>query len=116
MSKLIAGVVIAPATNQRGTGSHTTPGTLTASPQKTASGYPATAVDGFPADTIAYAMSNFRLRPDLVVSGINFGQNLGPIASVADDIAVFLAGYATITELTAEGANVTTTTTWKPAS
>src|SRR5580704_6571283 len=33
--------VVAPATNQSGTGSKTTPGTLTATKAKTASGYPA---------------------------------------------------------------------------
>lgn len=207
--------VVAPATNKSGTGSQTTPGKVTANPQETLSGYPATAVDGFPADSVTYAMSTLGLRPDLVVSGINFGQNLGPVAAVsgtvgaakaaaargipaiaasqglgsppdypaaaklviawitshrtslaakarppvdvinlnvptcgpastlrgvkqvplavagagagdhadcssrttrvADDIAAFLVGYATITELTADGANATTTTTWKPA-
>ena len=208
--------VVAPATNKSGTGSQVTASTLTAHPQETLSGYPATAVDGFPADTVTYATSQLGLQPDLVVSGINFGQNLGAITAVsgtvgaakvaaargipaiavsqglgsppdypsaaklvvqwitshrasltgkvkrpvgvlnlnvptcwpgtkirgikqvplaassagavdhadcastttsfADDIAAFLAGYSTITELTAAGANVTTTTTWKPTS
>src|SRR3954447_4069412 len=44
--------VVAPATNQSGTGGKTTPGTLTTLPgnQQTAAGHPATAVVGFPAD------------------------------------------------------------------
>lgn len=209
--------VVAPATDKSGTGSQTTPGTLTASEAETKSGYPATAVDGFPADTVTYALDEVYAgdrTPDLVVSGINKGQNLGPITEISgtvgaakaavtagipavavsqglgdapdyaaaaafvvewiedhrqalargalsptvvnlntptcalgtsvrglkqvplavdgtgvvdpsdcastatdlgDDIAAFLAGYATITELTGDGAEVTTTTTWQPA-
>ncbi|MBM3674618.1 MAG: survival protein SurE [Actinobacteria bacterium] len=208
--------VVAPAENKSGSGETTTPGTLTATEQETKSGYPATAVNGFPADTINYALENVYTdgKPDLVVSGINQGQNLGPITDISgtvgaaktaatqgivavatsqgladvpdypasaalvkewiedhrqaiargkleptvlnfnaptcaaglkirglkqvplavdgagavdpadcastatdvtDDIAAFLAGFATLTELTAEGADVTTTTTWQPA-
>lgn len=78
--------VVAPATNKSGTGSSTTPGTLTASPRKTASGIPATAVDGFPADTVRYALDTLALTPDLVVSGINAGQNLGPITNISGTV------------------------------
>jgi 5'-nucleotidase len=73
--------VSAPAENKSGTGSSTTPGTLTATEQKTKSGYPAFAVDGFPADGITYGLSQMQEKPKLVVTGINQGQNLG--ASVA---------------------------------
>lgn len=137
--------MVAPAANCSGTGNQATFGTLTASAKKTISGYPATAVNGFPVDTITYAMSHLGLHPDLVVSGINFGQNLGPVASISGtvgaaeaaaargvlnlnvpsctstatrfdaDIAAFLAGFATVTELDATGAPVSTTTT-SPAS
>jgi 5'-nucleotidase len=79
--------VVAPATDRSGTGGQTTPGTLTASEAATASGYPATAVEGFPADTIRYALSDvLREAPDLVVSGINEGPNLGPIAAVSGTV------------------------------
>ena len=79
--------VVAPATNQSGTGSKTTPPPLQATRQTTKSGYPATAVAGFPADTITYALSNvLPEHPDLVVSGINQGQNLGPIASISGTV------------------------------
>ncbi|HEX3981645.1 MAG TPA: 5'/3'-nucleotidase SurE, partial [Acidimicrobiales bacterium] len=59
------------------------PGTITATKSKTASGYPAWAVNGFPADTITWAITQhgIPLHPDLVVSGINFGQNIGPLAT-----------------------------------
>jgi 5'-nucleotidase len=76
--------VVAPLTNQSGTGEKTTPtssGPLVTSKAKTASGYAAVAVHGFPADTVVWAVRDHGLgfRPDLVVSGINFGQNVGPL-------------------------------------
>lgn len=78
--------VVAPLTNQSGTGEKTTPasaGTLKTSKAETASGYPATAVHGYPADTVIWGVKDhgLSLRPDLVVSGINFGQNIGPLAA-----------------------------------
>jgi 5'-nucleotidase len=75
--------VVAPATDESGTGGKTTPGTITATKSKTASGYPAWAVNGYPADTITWAIAQhgIPLHPDLIVSGINFGQNVGPLAS-----------------------------------
>lgn len=79
--------VVAPATNQSGTGSKTTPPPLRATQQTTTSGYPVTAVEGFPADAITYALSEVLPEdPDLVVSGINEGQNLGPIASISGTV------------------------------
>jgi 5'-nucleotidase len=78
--------VVAPATNKSGTGSQTTPGTLTATKRTTASGYPATAVDGFPSDAVRYALDTLHLRPDVVVSGINAGQNLGSISQVSGTV------------------------------
>ncbi len=74
--------VVAPLTNQSGTGGKTTPGTLVATKATTAAGYPAWAVHGYPADTITWAINRHGIsfRPDLVVSGINFGQNIGPLA------------------------------------
>jgi 5'-nucleotidase len=73
--------VVAPATNESGSGGKTTAGTLTVTDVKTASGYPAKAVAGFPADTVRWAVDDhgMRIRPDVVVSGINFGQNIGPL-------------------------------------
>jgi 5'-nucleotidase len=68
--------VSAPLENQSGTGDSTTPGAVTATDEETASGYPATAVDGFPADSVLYALNVLRENPDLVVSGSNAGQNI----------------------------------------
>jgi len=80
--------VVAPAKNQSGAGSKTTPGTLTATDTTTAGGYPAKAVNGYPADTIAYALDQHGIdtRPDLVISGINMGQNLGVLIDVSGTV------------------------------
>jgi 5'-nucleotidase len=78
--------VVAPADQRSGTGGSTTPGPLTTSKQKLASGYDATAVAGFPADTIRVAFDDMKLDPDLVISGINQGQNLGPIVDVSGTV------------------------------
>jgi len=80
--------VVAPLTNQSGTGPKVTGGTLTVTNAVTASGYPAKAVAGYPADTIIWAIDDHGIsfRPDLVVSGINFGENFGPLASLSGTV------------------------------
>ena len=82
--------VVAPLTDQSGTGEKvTTAGAhLVVSDAKTASGYPAIAVHGYPADTVIWAVKDHGLpfRPDLVVSGINFGQNVGPLAALSGTV------------------------------
>ncbi len=77
--------VVAPLANQSGTGGKTTPGTLAVTDVKTASGYAAKAVAGFPADTVIWAVDQHGLaqKPQVVISGVNFGQNLG----VATDLS-----------------------------
>jgi len=69
--------VVAPLENQSGTGGKTTAGDLVVTDATTKSGYPAKAVAGFPADTIIWAIDQGGIDfvPDLVVSGINNGQN-----------------------------------------
>ncbi len=80
--------VVAPATNQSGSGGKTTPGTLTVHDGKTASGYPAKAVVGYPADTIRWAIDDHGIsfHPDVVVSGVNFGQNIGPAVNISGTV------------------------------
>lgn len=70
-------VVVAPVANQTATGGSTTPGPLTTQAATTASGYDATAVQGYPADTITAALDQLGVKPNVVMSGINSGQNLG---------------------------------------
>ena len=86
--------VSAPAENKSGTGSSTTPGTLTATQQKTKSGYAAYAVNGFPADGINYGLSQMKEKPDLVVTGINQGQNLGESVAISGTVGAAKAATA----------------------
>jgi 5'-nucleotidase len=79
-------VVVAPATNQSGTGGNTTPGTLTTQPATTASGYRATAVQGYPADTITAALDQLGVKPNVVMSGINAGQNVGTLTELSGTV------------------------------
>ena len=72
--------VVAPAENRSGTSDRATPdpASVTTSKTTTMSGYPAVAVNGFPADTVIWALGGgVKQRPDLVVSGINAGENIG---------------------------------------
>ena len=81
-------VVVAPLTNQSGTGPKVTGGALTATSATTASGYPAKAVAGYPANTVIWAIDDHGIstRPDLVVSGINLGENIGPLAALSGTV------------------------------
>jgi 5'-nucleotidase len=79
--------VVAPASNQSGQGDNATPGPLTTGEATTASGYPAIAVQGFPADTVNFALDGgIPKKPHLVASGINAGQNPGPVVSVSGTV------------------------------
>jgi 5'-nucleotidase len=78
--------VVAPATNQSGTGANFSTTPLTVAPATTASGDPATAVNGFPADSVLYDVLAANDHPDVVVSGINFGQNLGNITELSGTV------------------------------
>ncbi len=79
--------VIAPATNQSGTTDSFTVGPITVSAGMTASGVAGTAVAGTPADSVLYALlvELAGTPPDLVVSGINQGQNI--TRYVAEDLS-----------------------------
>jgi 5'-nucleotidase len=79
-------VVVAPATNQSGKGGATTPGTLGTAAATTASGYQSTAVQGTPADTITAALDQLGVKPNVVMSGINAGQNLGSLTDLSGTV------------------------------
>ncbi|EFC83941.1 stationary-phase survival protein SurE [Parafrankia sp. EUN1f] len=78
--------VVAPAANQSGTGGKTTQPTPAHHDATTASGVPATAVDGYPADSVLVALDVLGLKPDVVVSGVNQGQNLGPVVDLSGTV------------------------------
>jgi len=75
----IAVTVVAPADNESGTGGSTTAGTVSATDALTGSGRPAKAVVQYPADCLKWAVDQQGIpeRPDLVISGINLGENVG---------------------------------------
>ena len=85
--------VVAPAENQSGSSDKTTAGGATYADAQTASGVEGTAVDGYPADTIAVALDELGVEPDLVVSGVNEGQNTGPLAYASGTVG---AGRAAV--------------------
>jgi 5'-nucleotidase len=79
--------VSAPATDKSGTGGSTSPDPLTATLKTTLSNVPAWSVDGFPADSVRYALNTLHVNPDLVVTGINNGQNLSlPIIGISGTV------------------------------
>lgn len=86
--------VVAPLDQRSGTGGKTTDGALAVTDVKTLSGYPAKAVDGFPADAIRVAIDDQGEQPDLVVTGINAGQNLGPLVDVSGTVGAARAAVA----------------------
>jgi 5'-nucleotidase len=79
-------VVVAPATNQTGVGGRTSATPLTTAAATTASGYDATAVQGTPADTITAALDQLGVKPNVVLSGINQGQNLGSLVDLSGTV------------------------------
>jgi 5'-nucleotidase len=80
--------VVAPAGDRSGSSDKVTPLGASFEEGETLSGVTGTAVDGFPADSIAVALDELDLEPHLVVSGINEGQNIGPVASISGTVGV----------------------------
>jgi 5'-nucleotidase len=79
--------VVAPSSNQSAVGGKSSPGPVTATQGTTASGYPATFVNGTPVDSVVYALGTvLSARPDLVVSGANLGQNVGPNIKISGTV------------------------------
>jgi 5'-nucleotidase len=84
--------VVAPAENQSGTSMNLTEGDLDSADTTTAGGYDAVAVEGFPADTVAWALANLDTEFDLVASGSNSGQNIGTLSLLSGTVGA--ARYA----------------------
>jgi 5'-nucleotidase len=85
-------VVSAPAQNQSSSGDMTSPPPLQVTETMTASGYPAAAVDGFPADSVIYALDNLYpdAPPHVVLSGVNEGQNVGNVKIGGSEIGLLV--------------------------
>lgn len=86
--------VYAPLDQKSGTGGKFTEGELAVTDVKLDSGYAARAVAGFPADTIRVAVDDEGLKPDLVIAGVNEGQNLGPLVDYSGTVGAARAGVA----------------------
>jgi 5'-nucleotidase len=102
--------IVAPAENQSGTSMNLTDGEVVASDAATASGVPATAVAGFPADSVRWALENLAIDFDLVVSGSNSGQNIGEFSTLSGTVGAArfgaqqgIAGIAVSQGLVPEG-------------
>lgn len=79
---------IAPAEERSGTSDSTTPGGAAFHETTTPGGNASYAVEGFPADAVDVALDDLGLEPHLVVSGINPGQNFGPVAAISGTVGV----------------------------
>ncbi len=87
--------VVAPAEDQSGTGGKTTTGELVATDAQTSGGYPATAIAGFPADSVNWALDGgIDVTPDVVMSGVNAGQNIGPLTELSGTVGAARAAVA----------------------
>lgn len=86
--------VVAPLEQQSGTGGQSTEGELAVTDVELASGHPAQAVDGFPSDAVRVALDDQGLEPDLVITGINEGQNIGPVVDFSGTIGAARAAVA----------------------
>jgi 5'-nucleotidase len=85
-------VVVAPADDKTGSGGRTTPGELVATETTTVSGYPATAVQGHPADSVIWALDEGGIEPDVVISGINKGQNIANLIPLSGTVGAARQG------------------------
>jgi len=86
--------VVAPLEQQSGTGGTFTEGAVVTQEEQTASGHDVIAVDGFPSDSVRVAIDELEMTPDVVVSGINEGQNVGPLVDVSGTIGAARAAVA----------------------
>lgn len=85
-------IVVAPAENQSGSSDMMTDGPVTWQADTTLSGYAGQGVNGYPADSVRVALEELDIEPDLVVSGVNQGQNVGPFAALSGTVGA--ARYA----------------------
>ena len=86
--------VVAPLTQQSGTGGKSTEGDLAVTDVELRSGHPAKAVAGFPSDAVRVAIDDLGLEPDLVITGINEGQNVGPAVDLSGTVGAARAAVA----------------------
>jgi 5'-nucleotidase len=87
----LALTVWAPVSNRSGSGERTSDGPITVAPETIAGGVVANAVGGFPADCVLFAVrKGLPEPPDLVVSGINAGQNIADAVALSGTVGAAL--------------------------
>lgn len=87
-------IVYAPEEQQSGTGGRTTDGPVDVRDAELGNGHPVRAVDGYPSDSVRVAIDEEGVEVDLVVTGINEGQNVGPIMDVSGTVGAARAAVA----------------------
>ena len=86
-------MVYAPSMNRSGSGGNFTRTGLIVEPAATIGGYPAVSVSGFPADSVTFALlHDLQAKPDLIVTGINQGQNIAELTAISGTVGAALAG------------------------
>jgi 5'-nucleotidase len=84
-------VVIAPDGNRSGSGDQYSSTPIDVRVTTTASGFAAKSVSGFPADGPLFAiLHDLPTPPELVVSGINLGQNIGEFSNISGTVGAAL--------------------------
>lgn len=81
-----------PLEDRTGTSDSSEPGEQATSEVTTLSGYPATAVAGFPADAVEQGIATMEEPPHIVVTGINYGQNIGPLSELSGTVGAARTG------------------------
>lgn len=87
-------IVYAPLEQRSATGGTRTDGETAVSDVELASGHPAKAVDGFPSDAVRTALETDGVEAHVVISGINEGQNLGPMVDISGTVGAARVGVA----------------------
>ncbi|MGY1772690.1 5'/3'-nucleotidase SurE [Blastococcus sp. SYSU D00813] len=80
--------VVAPDRQRSGSSDALTDGELTYQRARTPAGVLGWSQDGYPGDAVVVALDGLHLDPDLVVSGINPGPNVGPFAAESGTVGI----------------------------
>ena len=78
--------VVAPADERSGSSDTVTEGGATYEESTTPGGVAGYAVDGYPADAVLVGIDELGVDPHLVLSGVNPGQNVGPLAAASGTV------------------------------
>jgi 5'-nucleotidase len=81
-----------PLQDRTGSSDTSEPGEQPTSEVETLSGYPVTAVDGYPADAVEQGIAAMAEPPHVVITGINYGQNIGPLTELSGTVGAARTG------------------------